>query len=56
MNAGVIGFAANEFISIVENAGLMGLPLPSAVTKAIEILNEKSKIGNKGDLGGNKNG
>ena len=56
MNAGVIGFVTNEFISIVENAGLMGLPLPSAVTKAIEILNEKSKIGNKGDLGGNKNG
>ena len=27
-NAVVIGFCANELISIVENAGLMGLPLP----------------------------
>lgn len=36
--ATIIGFIANELISIVENAGLMGLPLPEAVVKAIEIL------------------
>ena len=34
----VIGFGANELISIVENAGLMGLPLPSAITDAVDIL------------------
>lgn len=38
----VIGFVANEFISVIENAGLMGIPLPSAVTKAIEVLNQKA--------------
>lgn len=38
----VIGFMANELISIVENAGLMGLPLPGVITRAIEILAKKS--------------
>lgn len=41
MNAAVIGFILNELISITENAGLMGVPLPSAITKAIEVLTEK---------------
>lgn len=39
----IIGFAVNELISITENAGLMGIPLPAAVKKAIELLNQKSK-------------
>lgn len=37
----VIAFCANELISIVENAGLMGLPLPNIITKAIDVLNNK---------------
>lgn len=37
-----IGFLSNELISIVENAGLMGLPLPKVVTDAIELLQKKS--------------
>jgi toxin secretion/phage lysis holin len=37
----IIGFIANEVISIVENAGLMGIPLPDAIRKAIEILKHK---------------
>lgn len=37
----IIGFIANETISIVENAGLMGIPLPEVITKAIEILKHK---------------
>ena len=37
-----IGFILNEVISIVENAGLMGIPLPSAVTAAVELLRQKS--------------
>ncbi len=46
----VIGFVANEVISIVENAGLMGLPLPAAITKAIDILTAKAtKHDNGGD-------
>jgi toxin secretion/phage lysis holin len=39
----IIGFMANELISIVENAGLMGLPLPAAIINAIDILNKKSQ-------------
>lgn len=37
----IIGFIANEVISIVENAGLMGIPLPEGIIKAIEILKHK---------------
>lgn len=40
-DAVIIAYIANEVISIIENAGLMGLPIPEAVTKAIEILNSK---------------
>lgn len=43
----VIGFLLNEVISIVENAGLMGIPLPAALTNAIELLKNK-KEGNVG--------
>ena len=38
----IIGFIVNETISIIENAGIMGLPLPKTITKAVEILKEKS--------------
>ena len=34
---------ANETISLVENAGLMGLPLPEVITKAIDILQKKKE-------------
>ncbi len=40
-NTVIIGFIANELISIVENAGLMGIPLPVPIKKAIEILQSK---------------
>ena len=36
-----IGFIANEAISILENAGLMGIPIPSVMSKAIEGLRDK---------------
>lgn len=42
-DAAVIGFMANEIISLVENAGLMGIPLPSAIKKAIDVLTSKSE-------------
>lgn len=36
-----IAFIINELISIVENAGLMGLPIPAVIEKAIDILKSK---------------
>ena len=42
-DAVIIAFIANETISLVENAGLMGLPLPAVVTKAIDILQKKAE-------------
>ena len=36
-----IAFMLNELISIVENAGLMGIPIPAVITKAIDILKDK---------------
>lgn len=38
----IIGFTANELISIGENAGLMGIPLPAPIQSAIEVLTNKS--------------
>lgn len=43
-DAVVIGFCANELISIVENAGLMGLPLPGVIKKALEVLKNKAEF------------
>ena len=37
-DAVVIGFCVNELLSIVENAGLMGIPLPPILIKAIDVL------------------
>ena len=42
-DAVIIGFIANELISIVENAGLMGVPLPGVVKKAIDFLTAKTE-------------
>lgn len=39
----IIAFIANELISLVENAGLMGIPLPTIITKAIDVLQKKSE-------------
>ncbi len=38
-----IAFIANELLSILENAGLMGVPLPNVLTKAIDLLQSKGK-------------
>ena len=38
----VIAFIANELLSITENMGLMGVPLPPVLIKAIDVLNERS--------------
>ena len=41
-DAVIIAFIANETISLVENAGLMGVPLPAVITKAIDVLQKKA--------------
>ncbi|MGF0032352.1 phage holin family protein [Bariatricus sp. SGI.154] len=33
----------NELISITENAGLMGIPMPSIIRRAIDILVNKAE-------------
>lgn len=42
-DAVIIAFIANELISIVENAGLMGVPMPDVIVKAIDVLQKKGK-------------
>lgn len=44
-DAVIIAFVANETISIIENAGLMGIPVPAVITKAVEVLKKKNKSG-----------
>lgn len=42
-DAVIIAFIANEAISIIENAGLMGLPIPAVIVKAIDVLKKESE-------------
>jgi len=41
-DAVIIAFVANESISIIENAGLMGVPVPGVIAKAIDVLKKES--------------
>ena len=41
----IIGFIANETISVTENIGLMGVPLPEVIKRALEVLKGKSEKG-----------
>ena len=41
-----ISFIANETISIIENAGLMGVPIPAVLIKAIDVLKNKNNEDN----------
>ena len=45
-DAVIIAFIANETISIIENAGLMGVQIPDTIKNAIDIL-QKNGSGNK---------
>lgn len=38
-----IAFMANELLSIVENASLMGVPIPAVIRKALDILQTKQE-------------
>ena len=42
-DAVIIAFVANETISIIENVGLMGVPVPDAIQKAIDVLQKKQE-------------
>lgn len=35
----IIAFIANELISILENASLMGIPIPAKLQKALDVIN-----------------
>lgn len=41
-DAAAIAFALNEVISILENAGLMGIPIPGVLQKGLELLRQKT--------------
>ncbi len=36
-------FVANELLSILENAGMMGVPIPVVIRNAIDVLKEKGE-------------
>ena len=40
----IFAFMANEVISIIENCGLMGIPIPKAIAKGLELLTEKVEL------------
>lgn len=42
-DAVIITFCANEILSIIENAGIMGLPMPGVISKAVELLQSKNE-------------
>ena len=44
-----IAFIVNELISIIENAGLMGIPIPKIVIKSIDILKQKEESKTAGE-------
>lgn len=51
-DAVVIAFTANETISIIENAGLMGIPIPAVITKAIDVLKSRAEETSHDDASG----
>lgn len=42
-DAVIIAFTINELISLTENAGLMGIPMPQVIKNAIDILQKKGE-------------
>lgn len=44
-DATVFFYLANELLSIIENAGRMGLPVPEQIKQAVEVLQGKSEKG-----------
>ncbi|KIP21143.1 Phage-related holin (Lysis protein) [Anoxybacillus ayderensis] len=46
-DATIVFYMANELLSIFENAGRMGVPVPERLTQAVEVLKGKSKEAEK---------
>lgn len=42
-NGVIIAFITNEVISIIENAGLMGVPMPNVIHKALDLLQDPTE-------------
>lgn len=42
-DATAIAFCLNEVLSIVENVGLMGVPIPAVLRHGIDVLNKKAE-------------
>jgi toxin secretion/phage lysis holin len=47
MDAAIFFYLANEMLSIIENTGRVGLPVPNILKQAVEVLKGKS---DKGDV------
>ncbi len=45
-DAVIIAYVANEAISIIENAGLMGVPIPDIIKRTLEMLRNKEGADN----------
>jgi toxin secretion/phage lysis holin len=43
INASIFFYASNELLSIIENSGRIGLPVPTLLKKAVEVLKDKSE-------------
>lgn len=46
-DATIFFYLANELLSIVENAGRIGLPVPDVVKRAVDVLKGKSEGGKR---------
>lgn len=44
-DAVIFALCGNELISIIENTGLMGLPVPKVILNAIDVLKKKEETG-----------
>lgn len=40
----VLSLITNETVSIIENAGCMGITIPAVITEAVDILSKKEKV------------
>ena len=43
-DAAIFFYLANELLSIIENSGRIGLPVPPIITQAVELLKGKSEV------------
>ncbi|RAP29080.1 hypothetical protein C2W64_04027 [Brevibacillus laterosporus] len=42
-NASIFFYLANELLSILENAGRIGVPVPDVIKRAVEVLKDKGE-------------